>query len=450
MFTNRCLFLPIETQVRELDSKLLIGVVAANKGLDVYIGWKEHLRSQPIFTNQCYILEKSASPGTLNIFERLKKRNFSTGVLDEEGLLYLSKSSYLERRIDRHSIKLIDNFFTWGIESKNILRNPFNNKLKKIIVTGNPRIDLLRPQFYNLYDENRRNIRANFGKYILINTNFGICNWKSEKCDVREYVENMKLLGKVYTKRHENELKRYFEYKLKNMYGIRKLILDLARLYPKYNIIIRPHPVENTLFWDNISKKAPNIKVNSNYEVVPWILEAQLVIQNDCTTGVEAKISGVPVVNFVDKSSSRSKFKLFSMIMTEIDDAQDIRLNYRKSRSEIKIGNNTNIIANYIDNVGTKDLAAEKIVIHILSQLEKQNKQKYDFLDFFGTFFRRVKTMRFPKYRSNKFSGINKKDFTKKVRMIEKSINSTEPVVIRKISNDLFLIRGKKLHFDKS
>jgi hypothetical protein len=57
--------------------------------------------------------------------------------------------------------------------------------------------------------------------------------------------------------------------------------------------------------------------------------------------------------------------------------------------------------------------------------------------------------MQFPRYRSNKFSGIKKKDLINKVRIIEQAINSNEPVVIKKISYDLYLIKGKKLHFDK-
>jgi hypothetical protein len=259
----------------------------------------------------------------------------------------------------------------------------------------------------------------------------------------------MKFLGKVYTKKHENELKRYFDYKIKNMYGLEKLILDLAKLYPKYNIIVRPHPAENRIFWDSVAKMAPNIVINSDFEVAPWILEAQMVIQNDCTTGIEAKICGVPVVNFVDKSSSRSKFKLVSMIMNEVNDAKDIRFNYSKNRFKINIKNDKNTIANYIDNISTKELAAEKIVSNILSQLEKKINQEYDIRDFFGTFFRIVKTMQFPRYRSNKFSGIKKKDLINKVRIIEQAINSNEPVVIKKISYDLYLIKGKKLHFDK-
>lgn len=439
--TKSKIFLPIETQARELNAKLLIGIIAANKGFDVYIGWKEYLRKQPIFCREGYILEKSASPGTLKIFESLKNKNFKIGVLDEEGLLYLSDLSYAERRLDCNSLKLADQIFTWGKRAKNIVEKYVPNEQKKVFATGNPRLDLLQNNFYQLHQKNLKVIKSKYSKYILINTSFGICNWKAEISSAEDYLLMMQSIDKLQTEEHKNELISYFAYKLENMYAFKNLILDLAGIYPDLNIIVRPHPVENKQFWINASHNLRNVKVISEFEVTPWILGADLVIQNDCTTGVEAALLGTKVINFVADPIKGNMYELLRKMTLEAHTSAEVRNIYNNRASNQRKEHEIEFIDDFISNFQTNELAANSIVTHIVNLLENQPKQKYKLKILLSIMVSRLSIMKTPKHRNNKFPGLKKHELSESIKALEFSMNVKKTLKIKKISHDLFLLR---------
>ena len=70
------------------------------------------------------------------------------------------------------------------------------------------------------------------------------------------------------------------------------------------NVVIRPHPSENTKEWSrrikNLSRNVrERVHVIREGDVTPWILAAQVVIQRGCTTGLEAVLSGVPTLSYI-------------------------------------------------------------------------------------------------------------------------------------------------------
>ena len=56
------------------------------------------------------------------------------------------------------------------------VRGAVNNVPARIFETGNPRFDLLRPGLRELYRPDAEALRARFGDFILINTNFARYN----------------------------------------------------------------------------------------------------------------------------------------------------------------------------------------------------------------------------------------------------------------------------------
>ena len=63
-------------------------------------------------------------------------------------------------------------------------------------------------------------------------------------------------------------------------------------------VVIRPHPMENSARWRTLFRGNDKVKVATKLSSTPWILGSDLVIQNGCTTGIEAIISGIPTVSF--------------------------------------------------------------------------------------------------------------------------------------------------------
>ena len=107
-----------------------------------------------------------------------------------------------------------------------------------------------------------------YGKFILINSRFGNVNRNS-----------------IYQKKFD---KLYFQSSLKIFKKFLKLPEKISKLYPKMNIILRPHPSESTSKWIKKYEKKNNIFIIYKDNVIPWILSCKKIYQNRCTTALDA------------------------------------------------------------------------------------------------------------------------------------------------------------------
>ena len=110
------LYLHIEILNREFESKLLIAMESASKGMKVYLGrLKPYLMRD--FFEPGIILDKSLTPSPFKLRELkgYKKQNFIITGLDEEvGLVNDNPKDYLKIRYSKESLDLTDRVFTWG------------------------------------------------------------------------------------------------------------------------------------------------------------------------------------------------------------------------------------------------------------------------------------------------------------------------------------------------
>ncbi len=87
--------------------------------------------------------------------------------------------------------------------------------------------------------------------------------------------------------------------------GFKEMVGSLAESRPKTTIIVRPHPVENPAVWNQIAARYANVHALNEGNVLPWLLASKLLIQNGCTTGVEAFVLGVPSIAYQSVVSER-------------------------------------------------------------------------------------------------------------------------------------------------
>ena len=57
------------------------------------------------------------------------------------------------------------------------------------------------------------------------------------------------------------------------------MVLYLRIEFPEINIILRPHPTENTTIYKNAFSDIKNIHIINNSGIAPWILSCKLLIQ---------------------------------------------------------------------------------------------------------------------------------------------------------------------------
>ena len=136
------IYLHVEISQRELDSKLLLGIIAASKGYDVMIadiseinrGLTRNLLEPGIFHEITYTFKEK-----INFHSKLKKKGFIITSHDEEGFLELI--DYKEPVKTRFSEKTINQgrYLAWGKEDYKSLKSNYQKQQSKIFKTGSSR-----------------------------------------------------------------------------------------------------------------------------------------------------------------------------------------------------------------------------------------------------------------------------------------------------------------------
>ncbi|MYL37513.1 hypothetical protein GLV97_06755 [Halobacillus litoralis] len=277
--SRKWLYLPIETKVREQDAKLLLAYHAVNHGYHVVIGEHRMVEQAAEKLPAGIFLAKGYPKGyARRVVESLKKYHHKIVELDEEGLFIPDASRYIRQRMRKAHIDQLDHVCCWGEHQKQVLTNAYPEMGNRCTVTGNPRFDLLNEVYRELYDPDVKAIQAVYGSYFLINTRFTFYNPRGGLRENPALPETQKI-------------KRL-------CHSFIQLARILSRTYPDKNVIFRPHPGESLDVYKEAFKGFTNIHILREGSVIHWILAAEAVIHNGCTTGIEGVVLRKPVISY--------------------------------------------------------------------------------------------------------------------------------------------------------
>src|SRR5262245_9298791 len=146
----KTLVLPVETLVRELDGKLLLALTARERGWNVIVGERTRIIRYLLNLPPSIFLSKSARADNAALFEQLYSLGHRIAVLDEEALIRQSDEIYLMKH-EKSALRYVSALLTWGGENSNLWHQSRRFDRDRIFNTGNPRIDLLRPEIRTFY-----------------------------------------------------------------------------------------------------------------------------------------------------------------------------------------------------------------------------------------------------------------------------------------------------------
>jgi surface carbohydrate biosynthesis protein len=296
------LLIPVENQIRELDPKLLLACVAAERGFSSVIGSRREMEFNIDAFPQSIYLSKSMTIRSLLFFRVAKKFGHEIITWDEEALVHLPPETYFSRRLDSNSIRYVSHLFAWGQDNAELWRQ-YDNMPDNvpIHITGNPRSDMLRPELRSFYADEVKQLRRKYGDFILINTNFNHVNafgpdmnlFKPVKRPGRKpkFGRAARGMSREYAEGLRDHKRAVFE-------DFKRLIPDLEKAFPDYNIVVRPHPTENQGVYQQIASRCRRVQVTNEGNVVPWLMATKALIHNGCTTGVEAYVMRVPALSY--------------------------------------------------------------------------------------------------------------------------------------------------------
>src|SRR5262249_49755512 len=145
------------------------------------------------------------------------------------------------RWVAPESVALCDVMFACGPEHAEGMAARFPESRAKTDATGNPRWDLLRPEFRGSHAEEVVEIRREFGRFILINTNLGLTN--SGKGTAEQVIRTLERGGK-FDRRLPADTAYVSEHTMTeeaSLAGITALLQRLPAAFPDHCIILRPH-----------------------------------------------------------------------------------------------------------------------------------------------------------------------------------------------------------------
>ncbi len=295
------LLIPVENQVRELDAKLLLALVAAERGFPSILGSRGTLHREAASLPRGVYLAKSARAPSVRMFRIYRDLGCEIAAWDEESLVRNpNREFWYRRRLSKQALEMIRVFFAWGADDADVVRAYPDWPAAAIHATGNPRIDMMRPELRGYFAADVAALRRRYGDFLLVNTNFGLVNHYVEKMsgvlplpEGSHRPEELEIASGLVAHRQ-----RLFE-------DFRKMVASLAESHPKLSIVVRPHPVESTAVWDRIAARHSNVHALNEGNVLPWLLASKLLIQNSCTTGVEAFALGVASIAYQPLVSER-------------------------------------------------------------------------------------------------------------------------------------------------
>ncbi len=278
------LLIPVESQVREFDAKLLIACVAAEAGFEAIIGSRAHIHHYASRVRGGIYIAKSMRQISSRMFNIINQLGHRIVAWDEESLIRMPDAEYYANRLSPDTFKHIEHLFAWGENDADVFKNYPHYENQPVHIYGNPRVDILRPELKDYFSPQVTKIREVYGDYILVNTNFNVVN---------HFLPNV-----VQKSTKSHFINQRLEYKRKLLNEFIDAITMLSNAFTDYNFVVRPHPSENINFWKTKVGRLANVHVINDGNVINWIMASNGLISNGCTTSIESTIIQKPTIGY--------------------------------------------------------------------------------------------------------------------------------------------------------
>lgn len=443
----------VEVSARELDSKILLAVLAASHGHDVILGDVIGAAEVGLFRKAVFHT-KSVTPA-----KKLLKRHGTINRMgckitsqDEEAyLVEYGYESFGARRFSFQTIDQVGAIFCWGADDFEYLCRTYPSLSNRIVMTGSPRADLWRDRFSDFWSK----VQSTPGQpFLLVASNMGV-----RRTSLSDRVRGLQNSG--YFER-DPSLKvnlLFREARYNEMLAHFVLAISfLAETRPGYQIVVRPHPNESVETWETLLGGIPGVSVIHAGSITAWVQRAFAVMHNGCTTALESTISGTPVVTYVPVQSE------FLALPNDLGHKARDHLELRSLLDDLfegRIGGNAPISSTSDNEVlGTKifldeeELAAEKIV-RVWNELTETRKAS--FIALAGLWlFSHAKVLRdsfrflnpLSRKRGSlvdsyeKFPALKRLEVVLKVRELEKTLGRRKHLKVNLVGRRTILIRG--------
>ena len=373
------LYIHVEVSVRELDSKLLLAILAASRGHNVILsdlsGIIRGLRFRAIKPGIFHTKSLSPTPNRVKLHNDLIEKGFKITSIDEEGCLAeYGYETFAKIRYSKETVKQASAIFGWGSEDTNTLKKIYNESATKIFKTGSPRADLWRDIFSSYWKLNSTKIEKPF---LLVSSSFSHAN------NVRPLHERLKVfINAGYYDRAPELFEKYFiraSEDYVNTAAFIEAIKYLSKNNNGYHILVRPHPTEYVESWKTYLKNIPNVHVIREDSITLWVRNAFAVLHFDCTTAMEALIANKPVITY-SPFEMRTLKKLANDLGDKTNTLKDLMYKVNNLNDQINKKNkkiNISLPNSVIEKIFIDEELASKKIINVWESLSLKKFENY-------------------------------------------------------------------------
>lgn len=469
---------PIETIARELDYKLFLGVSLASKNVNVVIAQHDYFNSNcSMFKGGVYLgknifkceFPKNSNESLIDLsfYNALKACDITLLHLDEEGAIFFGDENRwrvaLSQRLDVSVLEKEDYLFTWGSFQKKYYESQVPSiQNDHIVDCGHPKFELNKSRFRFYFEKEISQIKEKYGSFVLINTNLTLANnalgLKDSFSPRLGYNFNDEKLRISFV----NE----WAYINETMVRFVRLIHRLSIEFPNKTFVLRPHPSETPSFYRTAFFGVKNIHVENTGAVSEWIMAADLVIHDGCTTAIEAFLASVPIINYKPIENLLYDIKLPNQLGIKCKDEEEviqaiIDIDF-DAEPFIKMNSMTPNTKSLMKNLESDTYDDFVKLLDILVKEKLNNNDIHDgrisisnlrLKEIGNDFFQFSKNMLrifYPERRRRvaafklAFPGFNRKVIEKKIRAIEHFTH--KKVYFKYLSNRLLVITSREQH----
>jgi hypothetical protein len=309
-------------------------------------------------------------------------------------------------------------------------------------------------------------LRSTHGDFILVNTNFNHIN---AFYPVQGLFLPVKQPGEIpQFGRAARGMTREFaegfrDHKLAIFEDFKRLIPNLEKAFPDYNIVVRPHPTEKHDVYHEIAARCERVRVTNEGNVIPWLMAAKALIHNGCTTGVEAFVMRVPAISYratVNDYYDYGFYQLPNQLSHQcfdFDGLQKILEKIFAGRLGATNGNERQSIIDHFLAARSGPLACERIVDTLEKISAERSRASEPTLKNLIDGRIRATTRRILKqflsylpdshnrleFHRHRYPGISLAEIRERISRITKALGENENIKVDQISSEIFQIDPK-------
>ena len=457
--------LPLEIKDREFHAKIfLASKILENSNFDVVVGEKNKVYNLFKHNKNVYLLSKGGPKLGFRFLKKKYKKNF-LGILDEEGPILNLDKHEKNTRLHRKILGNIDDYFLWGEKDYSSNKSIFNRFKKNLCLYGHPKFDLLKEDNIKFYENEIRQIKKRYKKFIFVASSFPVDQVMQKKSFNKFRFHNFEM-GKKETIIKKN-FDKYLKIEKDNYLNLINLLEKLAINYPNLNIVFRPHPRQDiNIVKTRFSKKLKNIKIIYKDVITPWIAACDIYLHSGCSSFLEAATLEKKIKYFSksDHEKKAKMYKEFGNYFNNLDKCYNFlkrskknnHFIFKKSKKPKLIIENSNTnktfykkFINFLEKKYSKKLSSIKnfypkknTINSSLDELKVNTKKlilKSSFLEDM-IFQLNASNILSNKYKMKKFPYLKKKEILKYVFRLSKK----KQIQVTQLADDLFFLRRRK------